>query len=340
LRIVHAVNQLGIGGTEKTACLLARWAQKKGNEVTLLSMRDGPRADWARVLLNPENVVIAEEHGAKFEDGVDILHFHVGGPNSGLREDRSMKIVESQIFGHVSPQLPDLTIFVSPEIAARASEQNPGLPFPKFAVLRNPVRMCDGALLHARLDGIDSGTTVVGSIGRPDNAIFDPTHLKALATYIARHPERRMLYVRLGASPFEAEHLRALSIPHKLYPATCSDGEISRFLNTLDLYLHSRLDGECDSVSLAEAMAHGVRVLSHAVGVYKGHVEALAAFADLCECVPAQDEAAYLDGLERMIGDEDRARTAKKVLPRRVKERQGIEVIGNRLLKMYEKLLA
>ena len=354
MRIVGVVNQTGVGGTEKTACLLLRWASKKGHDVHLVAREGGLRLTWAQTLLGTDRVHIPDS-GRADDDALldmvvglapDIAHFHRGVverpyPHEVRARLPGCKVVEHQIFGDFIADA-DLTIFVSPEIGARATQaiNATTTPYRKFAVLRNPIRMPDGALLHARLDGIDAGTTVVGSIGRPDNAIFDPTHLKALAAYIARHSERRILYVRLGASQFEAEALRALSIPHRLYPATCSDGEITRFLLTLDLYLHSRLDGECDSVSLAEAMAHGVRVLSHAVGHFKGHVEALAAFSEFCECVPAGDEAAYLDGLERMIGDEHRASTAKKVLPRRTKERQGVEVIGNRLLRMYEGLRA
>ena len=353
MRIAVVVNQLSIGGTEKTACLLARWASKKGHDVHLVAREGGLRKTWAETLLGPERVKIPETGRASDDQLLDmigalepdVVHFHRGcieGPTATQVRARvpDTVVVEHQIFGHVSPDLPDLTIFVSPEIAARVSERHPNITYPRFAVLRNPVRMPDGALIHATLDGIEPGTTVVGSIGRPDNAIFDPTHLKALAAYIARHPERKMLYLRLGASQFEAEALRALSIPHRMMPATCSDGDITRFLNSLDLYLHSRLDGECDSVSLAEALAHGVRVISHAGGMFKGHVEAIASFSDFCECVNASDEVAYLHGLERMIGDDDRAKTAKKIMPRRLKERQGVEVIGNRLLRMYERLLA
>lgn len=338
MKIVHLAGQLSYGGTEKTACLLARYAQMQGHSASVYARRGGERESWARELLGDGNVRIGVDAiESEIPEDTDIIHGHVGEATKPHRVGKA-KYVEHSVFGDISPGC-DLSIFVSSELAAIRAPliRERGLDFTKFAILHNPVRPQH---VTGKLDGLPEETLILGSMGRPDSNIFEPTHLKAVAVFMARFPDRKVLYVRMGASPAEEESLKTLAIPHRIVEPTCSDGAISRFLNSLDVYLHSRRDGESDGMCIAEALAHGIRVIAHCGGTFKAHVAQLAEFTEFTRLVATHDEVAYADAITEFGADEMTKRVAAQVLPQQVLARRGIDVIGGRCLGLYERVMA
>lgn len=367
MRIVHVVNQAGYGGTEKTACLLARWAQKQGHDAKVAIARsgeeeEGPRTSWARELLGSDNVWTSQvgeffsllhplgsalgtfQQILEYQSDTDIVHLHLGHSvrdsfmQHAMAKAHRCRVVETQVFGDVSDGV-DLTCWVSAESAAHRAPiiRQRGLPLTKFAILPNPVRPPH---VLAKLDGLPEETLIVGSMGRPDDFIFEPTHLRALAVFMSRNPERKVLYLRMGCSALERQMLESLAIPHRIIEPTCSDGAISRFLNSLDCFLHSRRDGESDGMAIAEAIVHGVRVISHAGGTYKAHVAQLAEFSDFCRMVGAHDVVAYADAITEFADDGISKSIAAQTMPGKMLKKRGVDIIGERCLELYRGLLA
>ena len=352
LKIVHHVNTLAAAGTEKAAVLLARWAQRRGHTVTLLTYEGGLRHNWASELLDVENVRLLDvkaDRAAALLDALalldpQIVHLHRGcierpTPTEIRERCPNAKVVVHSIFGDVY-QDADLNVFVSPELAASRAKACEAIPLSKLAVIRNPVRPPHETMIHGRLEGLPEGALVCGSLGRPDPSIFDSTAIEALATYATAAKSRPVLYVRMGASEPEARLIRDFGLPHRFLPPTCSDSEITRFFNSLDLYLHSRRDGESDGMALAEAMAHGVRVVTHAQGVFQAHVERCSRYFPHTRVVPAGDVLAYAQAISDMDGDELGKRLARGVLPARIMEEAGIDKVGELMLGCYERLVA
>lgn len=348
MRVLHVVNGLSLGGTEKAACLLARWCQLRGHEAKFVYLDGGERVGWADELLGKDNLMWGAGPRGQLLGIIkavdpDITHVHRGiveypSPTEIRDACPKTKVVLHHVFGAFEADA-DVNVWVSAEMVARGAASL-GWDLTKVAVLPNPVRPAH-VLSTLDLPGIERDETlVVGSMGRPDDAIFDPTHLQALAVYMARKPDRKVLYIRMGASDSEKATLKQLAIPHVLVEPTVSDGVISRFLNTLDFYLHARRDGESDGMCLSEALAHGKRFITHEGGHFRAHVQKAIEWGGFARCVGAYDVTAYADAIAEFDRDDYSKRIALDLLPGRAMARYGIEVIGDAVLREYERLLA
>lgn len=137
-----------------------------------------------------------------------------------------------------------------------------GGPIDRSFVARIPA---DGPSTDADLRedlGIDATAVVVGFHQRSDDRIFSSVQLDA----VGRTVRDDVHLVVLGGSrryKQQAEKL-GLTNTHFLDATTSRDG-VSRFLNTLDLFVHGRSDGETFGLAIAEAMRHGLPCLSHTV---------------------------------------------------------------------------
>lgn len=107
---------------------------------------------------------------------------------------------------------------------------------------------------------IPSDATVIGLHQRAADSIFSPIPIQALAAI----NRQEIHFVSLGGSSKYEEQARDLGIVN--FHAIPSNGDrttISRFLNTLDIYTHGRRDGETFGAAIAEALMHGLPVVTH-----------------------------------------------------------------------------
>jgi glycosyltransferase involved in cell wall biosynthesis len=102
---------------------------------------------------------------------------------------------------------------------------------------------------------------VVGFHQRSDPNIFSSLPLEA---YINVRKDYDVTFLILGGS-----HLHRQFFPNQIVESVRfidSSGSqiiIDKFLNTLDIYCHGRKDGEINSTAIAEALKHGLPVISH-----------------------------------------------------------------------------
>jgi hypothetical protein len=108
--------------------------------------------------------------------------------------------------------------------------------------------------------GIPVDAVVAGFHQRDDENIFSHIPLQAFHTI-----EKANFHFIVWASARycrQAENLKITNVHFIEKPS--SDINISKFLNSLDIFAHGRRDGETFGTVLAEAMMHGLPCLSHA----------------------------------------------------------------------------
>lgn len=115
---------------------------------------------------------------------------------------------------------------------------------------------------------------VYGFHQRDDDGIFSPVPLMAYKHVELEH-ENNVAFVLMGGSSKYKEQAAALELKnfHAL-PHSGDEKQIHEFLQTLDVYTHGRADGETFSLAIAEAMYHGLPVVSH-IAPAMGHAETI-----------------------------------------------------------------
>lgn len=108
--------------------------------------------------------------------------------------------------------------------------------------------------------GIPRDSIVVGLHQRVNDGIYSPIPIQAFAQL----RRENLAFVMLGGSPRYREQAQQLGLDNVFFlPHSGSGSDISRFLNTLDVYAHGRADGETFGAVIAEALEHGVPAVTH-----------------------------------------------------------------------------
>jgi hypothetical protein len=132
----------------------------------------------------------------------------------------------------------------------------------KSTAIPVPVEKTSSLNLRESL-GIEKDTLVCGFHQRADDNIFSPVQLEA---YSRIEDEFDTMMLVLNGSKLYKEQADKLCIKHIKFIDYVE--EVSPFLNTLDIYTHGRKDGETYGMVLAEAMLHGLPVMSHLTPYY------------------------------------------------------------------------
>ena len=108
--------------------------------------------------------------------------------------------------------------------------------------------------------GIPQNAFVVGMHQRADDGIYSSIPLSSFNLL----SDPNAYFLLLGGSSLYSDQAKRLGIKNFIrLPHTAEEELISRFLNTLDVFAHGRSDGETFGTVFAEAMSHGLPVVTH-----------------------------------------------------------------------------
>ncbi len=119
---------------------------------------------------------------------------------------------------------------------------------------------------------------VLGRIGRPDDAIFDPIALNALAYVQKNNPEEcaHIHFIIMAPAPAMIKKVKDEQIKNVHFIEPNSDNTaVFAFHNSIDCLAHSRLDGESFGLNIAESMLCAKPILSHVSHIWNAHAEYL-----------------------------------------------------------------
>lgn len=124
--------------------------------------------------------------------------------------------------------------------------------------------------LRERLE-LSDDLFIYGMHQRADDGIYSPVPLSAYQQV----QNEKTAFVLLGGSKKYSQQANDLGLKNFIQLEHTGDGDvIDNFLNTLNAYTHGRADGETFSLAIAEAMYHGLPIVSHAAPAM-GHVETI-----------------------------------------------------------------
>lgn len=118
--------------------------------------------------------------------------------------------------------------------------------------------------------GIPEDDFVYGFHQRNDPNIFSPASLYAYSMISNQNNH----FILLGGSDNHRQVAKQLNLKNVHFIDFSSDQNlIHNFLGAIDVYAHSRVDGEVCSVAMIEAMYHGKPIVTHPGTVSMGHAE-------------------------------------------------------------------
>ena len=133
---------------------------------------------------------------------------------------------------------------------------------------------------------------------RNDPSIFSPVSLLAFSQV----KELSSYMVILGGSKRHREFVNSWDLDKKskviFIDSTSDNSLIHSFLDGIDVYAHSRLDGEVCSTALVEAMAHG-KVIVSCPGNNNGHFDQIKNCGFFCNTLEE-----YVDSMNTLQNDE------------------------------------
>lgn len=310
-KVLIQLNQLGYGGTEKAILSFAEHIDRSQFELFLFYWDDRFSAKYYRLrffslfsskaakrfqTLYQERFsreerfqqVFGSQHffsGTKkeFLDCInkiqpDILHF-----NRGIEEDfytdlteqisPKIKLVESNIFGKSSnptylSRLKHI-YFVSRWLKDRSPWAGD-----KGHTLYNPILLPKTKQNLRQELGISASAIVIGRAHRPDLGHDD--FLEKVYSSLLVKTDQEIVFLSLGSKPeYSPEFMKKYSHLIKSIAPTTDEKRISQFYNSLDVFSHRRVEGETFGMIIAEAMIHGIPVLSHRSSVDNAQIEVL-----------------------------------------------------------------
>jgi glycosyltransferase involved in cell wall biosynthesis len=325
IKVLHYLRNLGLGGTEKTCQLFFEHASRDEFQVALVHESTGDKKrlyefqQGATVVRAPIFEINSYEdpkrpNGRALQNVIDIfkpdiLHVYRSGyseyPDPGL-DVQVPHFVETNVFGFVdrNPRI-DKTLFMSKWLMDHMLK---GLQHPRFDFVNNPVEMpVTGQALPWRAEADAAKAIILGRVGRPDNGIYNAIHVEAARLLRLQGLDVRFLVV---APPENmVRDLLKAEIPHKVIPPTTDPLLLSMAYNTMHIYAHARADGETFGVNIAEAMIHGLPVVTHiavpsfaGMGVFQSQTELVE--DSRTGFIVSNDPVLYSEALKLLIENE------------------------------------
>jgi len=131
-----------------------------------------------------------------------------------------------------------------------------------------------------QLYNIEEDTLILGRIGRADNF----TSISLEACKILKEKGLNFKYIIISPCHLTKNFVEQNNLVDDVIfiNETNDDDFIHKFHNTLDIFAHYRVDGECHSTAIAQAMSYGLPVVSHYAG-WNGQVETIQDGGFVCE---------------------------------------------------------
>jgi len=180
------------------------------------------------------------------------------------------KWILTNIFGRVGHNS-DAPIYISNFIKHRATKAR-GQDGP---VIYNPINKftLDKTFCHDKLRqrlNLSKDTILLGRVGRADN--FHNISLRAMQ--IIENCYHNVYYLVVNPCDGWRRTVDKLKLSRVIFmPPIISDEELSLFYGGIDILAHARVDGECFSVTIGEAMMASLPVVTHWADSYQGHIE-------------------------------------------------------------------
>lgn len=184
--------------------------------------------------------------------------------------------------------------------------------------------------LRAKL-GIPEDAFVYGFHQRNDPSIFSPVSLYAYSLISNKNNH----FIVLGGSHFHRQEAKKLNLINIHFMNFSSSHDVIHdFLSSIDVFAHSRVDGEVCSVSMIEAMYHGKPIITHPGSVSMGHLEQI----EGCGCMAYSVE----DYAEEMRTIENNKSYYNELVERtlnKYNQDYSYEKVKNKIVDLYESII-
>ncbi|QIG79518.1 glycosyltransferase family 4 protein [Stakelama tenebrarum] len=360
MRVLTIAKNLQIGGTQRVAQALSIGVAQLGNDVAFLAYAGlGPRKTFLDAAGIPVFGPLDEEKDA-LEKAIawkpDIVHIHRSGypdPTEAALmrafKDSGTKIVETNVFGRFDHTIPTSLIDVHLHLAKWSllkwrkwggRKASPATILPncvetdRFRPLSDAERAAAREALGVREDAF-----LVGRIGQPIPAKWNPAIFDVFADFRTRHPNAQMLLV--GAPTGYAE--RAAKLPKAVREAILfrepilSDELLNEYYNSLDAFLHLSEVGESFGLVLCEAMLCEVPVVTLSTPLRdNGQLEVVQHGVG---GLVANSRAGLVEALEMLVADPDLADRLAKQGRESVIARFSLDRIAKEAVAVYRAAL-
>lgn len=285
MRIAYWLNGLGLGGTEKAAQLFAKYLPEF--DIEFFTYHDAEH-DRVNLINRKVNFIWRKNGDFRFLKDFDIVHAfrsgHAEKPEPQV--DYYSKIfIETNAFGLLSnnPAI-TRTLFMSKWLMQSSLNYYGLRPTNRFDYINNPT---EKPSTQDRYIDLPSDHIILGRAGRPTDGVYDPISILAVKHLIdAGH---KIFVLCLSAPPSMTEFMLKQNIPHKVLDATIDPYLISKFYNSIDVYIEGRPDGHTFGNVLAEAQMHGKPCVGHKAvrqypeqSVYQAQTETICLNAGFC----------------------------------------------------------
>lgn len=333
IKVLFQLNQLGYGGTEKAILSFIKHLNpdKFDSYVFCYDERNTLRY-WRQLALsftgrrhkkrfdekyvqsfsrsNLFNQILAKNvqfgRWPEFKSYVELIKPNIIHFNRGTEEDfytqktqelgPQIKLVETNIFSRSSNNRYlnklDKIFFVSNQSLAKANWH-----LGKGEVLYNPIENSTYAGNLRKELSIPNDAIVIGQIGRP-NLFQDSWVYNAFRGLKSQN----VFLICLGCTSF-LKTVKKNNDNIRLLEATTDSKTIHKFFNSLDILIHRRLDGESFGMNIAEAMMHGIPILTHRASVDNAQEELISndpssPIGLICD---ENDPLAYAENLKKLV---------------------------------------
>jgi glycosyltransferase involved in cell wall biosynthesis len=265
MEIVHVLPRFTMGGTEKSAQILATEVSEH-HDVSAYSLSGGPRREILEKNCVDTEIINLEEISEIY---ADVVHFH----GARFKENAIEKVSDSVDivcktcnFGWYSRgelERLDYAFFISRFSMYRFGSLHPNL-FSKYRettrLIYYPVGEEDSNFdLRSKLD-VDDETILVGKIGRPDPSKWSKLTVDAFKEFSEDYEDAKLVLV----TPPERVSgvLEDLGIEGKTeIIGSIPPDEVSGFYEGIDVLAHSSGKGESFGYVIAESLAAGTPVV-------------------------------------------------------------------------------
>ena len=180
--------------------------------------------------------------------------------------------------------------------------------------------------------GIPKEDFVYGLHQRNDENLFSPISLSAYSKISNKNNH----FIILGGTNRHRQQAQQLNLNNMHFIDFSADTNIiHNFLESIDVFAHSRMDGEVCSGCIIEAMYHGKPVISYPGTVSNGHVEQI----DDCGYM-ANSVEDYADKMFEIENNKDIYLDMSKKTYQKYNDKYSYDSIKNKILNLYNEILS